>query len=173
MKCDMKKSFLCSLCFCLTGMLLFSSCDLITTKKEKEQMMLEAQMQRETDRKIAYDRKKNDRDRAWLDQHQDIADKLVIDFVNNKGYSMQAFRVVKRSASDGSFVVSYDSKLPSTIQTATYDYDVVTSDTASDGSLIYIHVRVLYKKSAGNNNYRKRDPEWIITLFQPYKPYVR
>lgn len=62
MKCDMKKSFLCSLCFCLTGMLLFSSCDLITTKKEKEQMMLEAQMQRETDRKIAYDRKKNDRD---------------------------------------------------------------------------------------------------------------
>ena len=117
----MKKSFLCSLCFCLTGMALLSSCDLITTKKEKEQMMREAQMQRETDRKIAYDRKKNDRDRAWLDQHQDIADKLVIDFVNNKGYSMQAFRVVKRSASDGSFVVSYDSKLPSTIQTATYD----------------------------------------------------
>lgn len=172
MKCDMKKLFLCSLCFCLTGML-FSSCDLITTKKEKEQIMREEQMQRETDRKIAYDRKKNDRDRAWLDQHQDIADKLVIDFVDNQGYSMQAFRVVNRSASDGSFVVSYDSKLPSTIQTATYDYDVVTSDTDSDGSLIYIHVRILYKKGSGHSNYRGKDSEWIVTHFQPYKPYIR
>lgn len=151
----MKKLFFTAFFIC-SGSLLLNSCDLLPANKEKNEKAKTEQMRTEYNRKIA------ERDRKWLDQNEATARNFAKNFTRNKGYTIQSTTLEGREASDvgssGVRFVEYNKPIPTEIQSAYYNYNIVTGNISDNGSLIHIRVRVKYT--------RYENPNWTVDYFQ-------
>ncbi len=157
----MKKLFFTASFIGLCGgcLLTLNSCDLLPANKEKKEKARIEQMRTEYNRKIA------ERDRKWLDQNEATARNFAKDFARDKGYTIQSMTLETREASDvgasGMRFVEYDKPIPTEIQSACYNYNIVTGDISDNGGLIHILVRVKYTQY--------ESPHWTVDSFQAFR----